>query len=67
MLRGVEVRRMSMDKKRVVVVGGSFGGINAAYELRRRLPRDAEITVTEQWGMLFHRHVYSRPLDLCSS
>ena len=34
-----------MDKKRVVVVGGSFGGINAAYELRRRLPRDAEITV----------------------
>jgi sulfide:quinone oxidoreductase len=34
-----------MDKKRIVVVGGSFGGINAAYELRRRLPRDAEITV----------------------
>jgi len=36
---------MSMNTKRVVVVGGSFGGINAAYELRRRLPRDAEITV----------------------
>ena len=34
-----------MDKKRVVVVGGSFGGINAAYELRRRLLRNAEITV----------------------
>jgi sulfide:quinone oxidoreductase len=34
-----------MDKKRIVVVGGSFGGINAAYELRRRLPQDAEITV----------------------
>jgi sulfide:quinone oxidoreductase len=31
--------------KRVVVVGGSFGGVNAAYELRRRLPRDAEITL----------------------
>ncbi len=31
--------------ERVVVVGGSFGGVNAAYELRRRLPRDAEITV----------------------
>ena len=27
------------------MVGGSFGGINAAYELRRRLPPDAEITV----------------------
>jgi len=36
---------MSVGRKSVVVVGGSFGGINAAYELRRRLPRDAEITV----------------------
>lgn len=36
---------MSIGRKRVVVVGGSFGGVNAAYELRRRLPRDAEITV----------------------
>ncbi len=36
---------MSAGRKRVVVVGGSFGGVNAAYELRRRLPRDAEITV----------------------
>src|SRR5438270_2648593 len=33
------------SRKRIVVVGGSFGGVNAAYELRRRLPRDAEITV----------------------
>jgi sulfide:quinone oxidoreductase len=33
------------SRKRVVVVGGSFGGVNAAYELRRRLPHDAEITV----------------------
>jgi sulfide:quinone oxidoreductase len=33
------------SRKRVVVVGGSFGGVNAAYELRRRLPQDAEITV----------------------
>jgi NADH dehydrogenase FAD-containing subunit len=29
---------MSVSRKSVVVVGGSFGGINAAYELRRRLP-----------------------------
>ena len=36
---------MSTRRKRVVVVGGSFGGVNAAYELRRRLPQDAEITV----------------------
>ena len=36
---------MSIPRKRVVVVGGSFGGVNAAYELRRRLPQDAEITV----------------------
>lgn len=35
----------SIGRKRVVIVGGSFGGVNAAYELRRRLPQDAEITV----------------------
>ena len=33
------------SRRRVVIVGGSFGGVNAAYELRRRLPHDAEITV----------------------
>src|ERR1035437_9610440 len=36
---------MSIGRKRIVVVGGSFGGINAAYELHRRLRQDAEITV----------------------
>jgi sulfide:quinone oxidoreductase len=36
---------MSAKTKKVVVIGGSFGGINAAYELRRRLGRDAEITL----------------------
>jgi sulfide:quinone oxidoreductase len=30
---------------RIVVIGGSFGGVNAAYELRRRLGAKAEITV----------------------
>jgi sulfide:quinone oxidoreductase len=30
---------------RFLVVGGSFGGINAAIELRKRLPRPAEITL----------------------
>jgi sulfide:quinone oxidoreductase len=33
------------SRKRVVIVGGSFGGVNAAYELRRRLGQDVEITV----------------------
>lgn len=32
-------------KKRLVIVGGSFGGINAAYALRRKLGDRAEITV----------------------
>jgi sulfide:quinone oxidoreductase len=36
---------MSGGRKMVVVVGGSFGGVNAAYELHRRLPQGAEITV----------------------
>ena len=31
---------------KVVVVGGSFGGLTAAYELRKRLPpRECEITL----------------------
>ena len=36
---------MTAAAKRVVVVGGSFGGLNAAIDLRKRLPRAAEITV----------------------
>ena len=32
-------------KKRIVIVGGSFGGINAAYALRRKLRERAEITL----------------------
>jgi sulfide:quinone oxidoreductase len=36
---------MSAGRKKVVVVGGSFGGLNAAYELRRKLPPEGEITV----------------------
>lgn len=31
--------------KKIVIIGGSFGGINAAYELRRKLRDQAEITV----------------------
>ncbi|GAB4253184.1 MAG: FAD-dependent oxidoreductase [Thermoleophilia bacterium] len=30
---------------RIVVIGGSFGGVNAAYQLRRKLGDSAEITV----------------------
>ncbi len=33
------------SKKRIVVVGGSFGGINTAYALRRKLRDRVEITV----------------------
>src|SRR3989304_2590250 len=33
---------------RIVIVGGSFGGINAAYALRRQLRDRAEITVVSK-------------------
>jgi sulfide:quinone oxidoreductase len=33
------------SKKRVVIIGGSFGGINTAYSLRRKLGSRAEITL----------------------
>ncbi|MBI1745950.1 MAG: FAD-dependent oxidoreductase [Acidobacteria bacterium] len=36
---------MSSSHKKIVIVGGSFGGINAAYALRRRLGDQAEITL----------------------
>ncbi len=34
-----------MNRKRIVIVGGSFGGINAAYELRKQLGRKTDITL----------------------
>ena len=36
---------MNAGKHRVVIVGGSFGGANAAYQLRRRLGDRADITL----------------------
>ena len=36
---------MSASHKNIVIVGGSFGGINAAYALRRLLGEQVEITV----------------------
>ena len=36
---------MSISPKKIVIIGGSFGGINAAYALRRRLGDQADITV----------------------
>lgn len=36
---------MNIGRKQIVVVGGSFGGINAAYELRRQFGKSADITV----------------------
>jgi len=39
---------MNACHKRIVVVGGSFGGVNAAIELRRKLPRNAEITLVSR-------------------
>jgi NADH dehydrogenase FAD-containing subunit len=34
---------MNSRRKQVVVIGGSFGGLNAAYELRRQLGYTADI------------------------
>ena len=36
---------MTTGKHRIVIVGGSFGGINAAYQLRRRLGERADLTL----------------------
>jgi sulfide:quinone oxidoreductase len=36
---------MNTGRNLVLVVGGSFGGVNAAIGLRKRLARHAEITV----------------------
>ncbi|MBU2602589.1 MAG: FAD-dependent oxidoreductase [Actinobacteria bacterium] len=36
---------MANGKHRVVVVGGSFGGVNAAYQLRRKLGDRVEVTL----------------------
>ena len=36
---------MNRHRTRLVIVGGSFGGVNAAYELRKQLGGDAEITL----------------------
>ena len=36
---------MSQTSPKIVIVGGSFGGVNAAYALRRKLGRTADITV----------------------
>lgn len=36
---------MPATPTRIVIIGGSFGGVNAAYALRRKLGRAAEITV----------------------
>lgn len=36
---------MNSTRKHVVIIGGSFGGVNAAYELHRQLDDTAEITL----------------------
>lgn len=36
---------MASGEHRVVVVGGSFGGVNAAYQLRRKLGDRADVTL----------------------
>jgi sulfide:quinone oxidoreductase len=41
-------REMSPGVKRIVIVGGSFGGINAAYALRRKLGSRADITLVSR-------------------
>ena len=39
------VNTMGQNPKRIVIIGGSFGGLNAAYALRRALGEQAQITV----------------------
>jgi len=39
---------MRSGQRRVVIVGGSFGGVNAAYELRKQLGKEVEITVVSR-------------------
>ncbi len=34
---------MVVNRKRIVIVGGSFGGVNVADELRKRLGRKATL------------------------
>ena len=36
---------MNTGKHRIVIVGGSFGGVNAAYQLRRKLGERADLTL----------------------
>jgi sulfide:quinone oxidoreductase len=36
---------MNTGKHRVVIVGGSFGGVNAAYQLRRKLGERVDLTL----------------------
>jgi sulfide:quinone oxidoreductase len=36
---------MNAGRHRIVIVGGSFGGVNAAYQLRRKLGERADITL----------------------
>jgi sulfide:quinone oxidoreductase len=36
---------MSTGQHKIVIVGGSFGGMNAAYQLRRRLGERADLTL----------------------
>ncbi len=39
---------MPATPTKIVIIGGSFGGVNAAYALRRKLGRDAEIIVVSK-------------------
>jgi len=39
---------MSVQHPRVVIVGGSFAGLTAAYELKRRLGKRARVTVIDK-------------------
>jgi sulfide:quinone oxidoreductase len=36
---------MTTGKHRIVIVGGSFGGVNAAYQLRRKLGDRVDLTL----------------------
>src|SRR5690606_28746181 len=42
-------------RMRVVVLGGSFGGITASYELRKALPREHEIVLVSNSSLFVYR------------
>lgn len=59
-------------RKKILVLGGSFGGLTAAFEVKRRLDEQAEVTVISKedrfvflpslpWVVTGHQQATARP------